>query len=83
MMILQLNQIIFGLLLGLIIPGFLLASIFFKELGLIERIVLGVILSIFIDVLLSIFLGYNKILNELTGGIIPLNLWLGLITISL
>ena len=55
-MILQIIQIVFGLLFSLFIPGFLLTLIFFKELDLIEKIGLGMVLSICIDIALGLFL---------------------------
>ena len=82
-MILQIFQIISGLLFSLFIPGFLLTLILFKELDLIEKIGLGMVLSICIDIALGLFLGYNEYMKELTGGIIAKNIWIGLITISL
>ncbi|MFH1592029.1 MAG: DUF1616 domain-containing protein [Candidatus Woesearchaeota archaeon] len=82
-MILQINQIIFGLLFSLFIPGFLVTLILFKELDLIEKIGLGMVLSICIDIALGLFLGYNEYMKNLTGGIIARNIWIGLVTISL
>ena len=81
--IIAINQIIFGLLFSLFIPGFLIVLIFFKELDLIEKIGLGMVLSICVDIALGLFLGYNEYMKNLTGGITAENIWLGLITISL
>ena len=82
MILLQINQIFFGLLFALFIPGFLLTLIFFKELELIEKIGLGMVLSICVDIALGLFLGYNETMKNLTGGIIARNIWIGLILIS-
>lgn len=78
-------QIIIGLPLALFLPGYLLARILFKELGLLEKIALGFVLSIALNIAIGLFLGYNKYMKDLTGGITALNLWiyLGSITIMI
>jgi len=82
---LQALQIVFGLIIALFLPGYLIARIFFKELELLEKIALGFVLSIALDIFVGLFLGYNKYMKDLTGGITALNLWiyLGSITIIL
>jgi len=82
---LQPFQIIFGLLLALFLPGYLLARLFFKELAELEKMAIGFVLSIAIDIFVGLFLGYNEFMKNLTGGITSFNLWLylGSITIIL
>ncbi len=82
MVIAQINQIFFGLLFSLFIPGFLLTLIFFKELELIEKIGLAFVLSICVDIALGLFLGYNEYMKNLTGGITAANVWGGLLAVS-
>lgn len=82
-MILQIIQIIFGLLLALFVPGFLVALIFFKELEVIEKVALGFVFSICIDIIVGLFLGYNEAMKNLTGGITAFNIWIYLLIISI
>ena len=67
---------IIGLLLALFIPGFLITLIFFREVNLLERLMLGITFSIMISIAIGISLGYNKEVKEFTGGINPANVWL-------
>ena len=67
---------IIGLLLALFIPGFLITLIFFREVNLLERLMLGITFSIMISIAIGISLGYNKEVREFTGGINPTNVWL-------
>ena len=82
-MILQIIQIIFGLLFALFIPGFLVALIFFKELELIEKVALAFVFSICIDIIVGLFLGYNEAMKNLTGGITAFNIWIYLVVITI
>lgn len=74
-MILEIIVAIIGTLFALFIPGYLLVLIFFKELKLLQRIVLAIVLSIMIDVAIGIFLGYNENMKNLTGGVTASNVW--------
>ena len=62
--------------LALFIPGFLITLIFFREVNLLERLMLGITFSIMISIAIGISLGYNKEVREFTGGINPTNVWL-------
>ena len=74
---------IIGLLLALFIPGFLITLIFFREVNLLERLMLGITFSIMISIAIGIGLGYNKNVKDFTGGINTKNVWiLELITAS-
>ena len=81
--ILNIIQIIFGLLIGLFIPGYLVATLFFKELNQIEKIGLAFVFSIAIDIILGLYLGYNETMKNLTGGLTAMNLWVYLSAITL
>jgi len=83
MIILQIIQIIFGLLFALFIPGFLVALIFFKELEVIEKVALAFVFSICIDIIVGLFLGYNEAMKNLTGGITAFNIWIYLVVITI
>ena len=67
---------VIGLLLALVIPGFLITLIFFREVNILERILLSVTFSIMLSVAIGISLGYNKEVKEFTGGISPSNVWM-------
>jgi uncharacterized membrane protein len=81
----NLIQVVFGLILALFLPGYLIARTFFRELSELERVALAFVLSISIDIFLGLFLGYNETMKNITGGITAFNLWvyLGLITVIL
>lgn len=66
---------IIGLLLALFIPGFCITWIFFREVKVLERILLSVTFSIMISIAISISLGYNQNVKSYTGGITPGNVW--------
>jgi len=76
-------RIVFGLILTLFLPGYLVARIFFKELAELEKVAIAFVISISIDIFLGIFLGYNEQMKNLTGGITASNLWLHLSLIAL
>jgi uncharacterized membrane protein len=84
-MLLDILRIIAGLALGLFIPGYVAARLFFEELSELEKIALGFVLSIALDICIGLVLGYNATMKNLTGGITAFNLWiyLGVITIIL
>jgi len=81
-MIFDIIHAILGLAFALFIPGYLVALIFFKEFGTLEKIALGIILSICIDIIIGLFLGYNETMKNLTGGITAINLWIYLLVLS-
>ena len=64
-----------GMMFALFIPGYLLVLIFFRELGMLQKIALAVTLSIMVDVAIGIFLGYNENMKNLTGGVTRANVW--------
>ena len=76
-------QLIFGLVLALFIPGFLLTKIIFKKQDTLEMLAFSVIFSIVIDIMLGLLLGFNEFMASLTGGISVFNVWFYLILISL
>jgi uncharacterized membrane protein len=76
-------RIVFGLILTLFLPGYLIARTFFKELSGLEKVAIAFVLSISIDIFLGLFLGYNEKMKDLTGGITASNLWLHLTLITL
>ena len=49
-------RIIFGILLVMFIPGFLLGRLIFRKQTLVERVAISIALSVFIVILLSFFL---------------------------
>lgn len=75
-------KMIIGALFAFFIPGYLLVLIFFKELGILQRITLAIVLSIVISVAIGIFLGYNVIMKNLTGGVTAYNVWVYELLIS-
>ena len=71
-----------GLAFALFLPGFLLALIFFRKSGMLEKIMLGTSFSIMLTIAIGIFLGYNKKAYEITGGINPKNVWIAELSIT-
>lgn len=82
MMIIEIMQIVVGIPLALILPGYFLVKAFFNELEAIEKIALSFVLSISITIFLGLFLGYNETMRDLTGGITAVNLWIYLSAIT-
>lgn len=81
-MIFNLLQIIFGLLIVLFLPGYLLSFILFKQLKAIERILLAFGLSLVIVVLLGFLLtAFGNYLN--IRGITAASVWISLLTICI
>ena len=70
------NILAIGLLFALFLPGFFITYIFFREVKLLERIVLSIAFSIMIAVAIGISLGYNENVKNITGGINQQNVWL-------
>lgn len=66
---------ILGLALALFLPGFFITYIFFREVEILERLLLSVTFSIIISVAIGIGLGYNENVKNLTGGITSRNVW--------
>ena len=79
---LALTVIIIGIPLALFLPGFFIVKAFFRELDFIERIGLSVILSISVTILTALFLGFNRQMQEFTGGITPVNMLIYLLSIT-
>jgi uncharacterized membrane protein len=77
--IFNVTQMIFGFMLSLFVPGYLLARIFFNDAEPLEKIGLGFVLSIVLDVALGLLLGYNQAVRDITGGITALNMWIYLV----
>lgn len=67
---------IFGILFGMFIPGYLITLIFFREVKIIERMLLSITFSIAITIAISIGLGYNENVKNITGGIAPTTVWI-------
>ena len=66
---------IIGILMAVFIPGLFVTLIFFKEVSLLERLLLSITFSIMIAVAIGIALGYNHDVAKITGGINPNNVW--------
>lgn len=66
----------FGLIFALFLPGFFITLIFFKDVKLLERILLSIAFSIMITISIGIYLGYDAQTAARTGGINPQNVWL-------
>src|SRR3989338_957752 len=66
---------VMGLITALFLPGFFITLIFFKEVNVLERLMLSITFSIMISIAVGIGLGYNKNVKELTGGITHQNVW--------
>jgi len=64
-----------GFIFAMFLPGFFLTLIFFKEVKLLERMLLSITFSIMITIALAIMLGYNENVKNITGGITAANLW--------
>lgn len=64
-----------GLLFALLVPGFFITLIFFREVNWLERIMLSITFSIMLSIAIGIGLGYNKEVKDITGGINPKNVW--------
>jgi uncharacterized membrane protein len=58
-----------GLLFLFFVPGFLIARLLFKDMEIIEMILLTVMLSIGFYVLLGFVLGFSELNMRLTGGL--------------
>jgi len=82
-MIFSVINVIFGLLFGLFLPGYLLMKIFYDKQKGVERFILIVALSLAVDVLIGLSLGGNHIMKDLTGGITVLNVWVYMIFVCL
>jgi uncharacterized membrane protein len=67
---------IIGMLFALFVPGFLITLVFFREVGVLERIMLSITFSIMLSIAIGISLGYDKNVKEFTGGINPKNVWM-------
>ncbi len=72
-----------GILFILLIPGFLLSLIIFKELEIFERLATSIVFSIGTTVLIGLFLGATKYNKIAFGGINSLNIWISLVVVSL
>ncbi|MBS3150097.1 hypothetical protein J4455_05435 [Candidatus Woesearchaeota archaeon] len=68
----MIHSILVSFILVFFLPGFLIASMTFKNLKLIERIAIGICLSIAISFIISIILGLLKITNN-SYGFTPYN----------
>lgn len=66
---------ILGLLFALFLPGLFVTLIFFRELKLLERVILSITFSIMISVAIGISLGYDADVAHITGGITSFNVW--------
>jgi len=64
-----------GLIFALFLPGFLITLIFFREVKILERILLSIAYSIMITIAIAICLGYNEQVKNITGGINSFNMW--------
>ncbi|MBU1164971.1 DUF1616 domain-containing protein [Patescibacteria group bacterium] len=73
-----------GLILSIFLPGFLLSLILFKKnkLQIIERLVISFGLSVAISIIIGLFLCIIKVFFDILG-ITKLNLYLGLLVVSL
>ena len=71
-----------GLILGMFAPGFFITLLFFREVKILERMLLSIAYSIMITIALAISLGYNENVKNITGGITSPNMlrWEFLIT---
>jgi len=65
-----------GLLFAMFLPGYFITQIFFREVKLLERMLLSISYSIMITIGVAISLGYNENVKNITGGITSFNLWL-------
>jgi uncharacterized membrane protein len=64
-----------GFIFALFLTGLLLTLIFFKEVKILERMLLSITFSIMLTIALAIMLGYNEEVKNITGGITAANLW--------
>ena len=64
-----------GFLFVLVVPGFLLTMIFFKDEPLLEKIALVVLMSIGFTTALGVILGFNEFTYRITGGLSRMNVW--------
>lgn len=83
MIVLDVLRVVFGLLLTLLVPGFLLNLLLFKNQKLLDRFFLAAPLSIVVDTVLGLTLGFNNTLASITGGITPHNVFIYLSIVSL
>jgi len=81
-MILEVIQIILGIIFTLIVPGYLLSLILFKKFKPLERISIAIGLSIFVVVVLGFFLSALNYLYDFQG-ITKFTVWLSLVVISI
>jgi len=77
-MILSIIKTILGILFVLFIPGYLLSWIFFRKLGLIERVCVSIGLSIVVVAFLSFFLTGISYLPHIKG-ITSQSVWISLL----
>ena len=68
-MIADILKIVIGIPVALFIPGWLIVSIFFRELKILEKIAFSIAFSIMLDIAIAIFFGYNEAQALRTGGL--------------
>jgi hypothetical protein len=64
-----------GFLFAMFLPGFFLTLIFFREVKMLEKMLLSITFSIMLTIGLAIMRGYNENVKNITGGITAANLW--------
>lgn len=84
------NEMIFNILLSVVgilfiffVPGYLLSLIIFKEVEIFERIATSIIFSMAITVIIGLLFGASRYNKLFTGGLTIVNIYVGLILISI
>lgn len=75
-MILEAILGVLGAAVALLLPGFLLADLLFRNESLPARLLVGASLSVFFSILIATALGYNREAAAATGGVTTLNSWI-------
>lgn len=82
-MILEITQIILGIIFFMFIPGWLIVQAFLEDLGKMEKILFAIIISVMLGLFVGVFFGYDRNWAQITGGFTEANIWLGEITITI
>ena len=82
-MILEIAQVILGIIFFMFLPGWLIVQSFFKDMGKMEKIIFAIIISVILGLLIGVFFGYDRNWAQITGGFTEKNIWIGEIIITI
>lgn len=82
-MILEITQIILGIIFFMFLPGWFIVQSFFQDLGKMEKILFSIIISVMLGLVVGVFFGYDRNWAQITGGFTEGSIWLGEIIITI